>query len=123
MTRDEEGFLYFVGRKDDMIKSSGYRLSPTELEEVIYESSLVSEVAAIGVPHPRLGQGIVVVVVGASMPVDESALLAWCRSKLPAYMVPHRVYEQETLARNANGKIDRKALQQCYQSAFEDELL
>ena len=52
--RDEDGFLYFVGRKDEMIKTSGYRVSPTEVEEVVYASGTVSEAVAIGVPHETI---------------------------------------------------------------------
>src|SRR5690606_4356567 len=53
---DEEGYLYFVGRRDEMIKTSGYRVSPTEIEEVLYGTQLVGEVVALGVDHPTLGQ-------------------------------------------------------------------
>jgi acyl-CoA ligase (AMP-forming) (exosortase A-associated) len=59
---DEEGFFYFLGRRDEMIKTSGYRVSPTEVEEVVYATELVAEVAAIGVAHPVLGQAVVLVV-------------------------------------------------------------
>lgn len=59
---DDEGFLYFVGRRDEMIKTSGYRVSPTEVEEVVYATGLVAEAAAIGVSHPVLGQAVVLVV-------------------------------------------------------------
>lgn len=118
---DEEGYLYFIGREDDMIKSSGYRVSPSELEEVVYASGLVAEAAAIGIPHPRLGQGIVIVAVGGEgQTVDDAAVVAYCRQKLPAYMVPQRVEVQDALARNPNGKIDRKALVQRYQHVFEE---
>src|SRR5262249_9132855 len=58
---DEEGFLYFIGRRDEMIKTSGYRVSPTEIEEVIYASQQVGECAAFGIAHPALGQAIVLV--------------------------------------------------------------
>ena len=54
--KDDEGYIYFIGRRDDMIKTSGYRVSPSEVEEVVYSSGLVAEVAAIGVPHSRLGR-------------------------------------------------------------------
>ena len=64
--RDEEGFLYFVGRRDDMIKTSGYRVSPTEIEEVVFASGLVDEVAAIGLPHETLGQSITLLVKPAN---------------------------------------------------------
>ena len=59
--RDEEGFLYFIGRRDEMIKTSGYRVSPTEIEEEAYATGLVSDAVAVGVPHARLGHGIVLI--------------------------------------------------------------
>ena len=108
---DEAGFLYFVGRADDMIKTSGYRVSPTELEEVLYASGLVGEAVALGLPHPVLGQSIVLVAVppeGATLNTD--AVMELCRRDLPSYMMPHDVVERPSLPRNANGKIDRKAL-------------
>ena len=89
---DEEGFLYFISRRDEMIKTSGYRVSPTEVEEVIYATKLVGEAAALGIPHPVLGQAIVVVATprdGAQLDTDK--LLAQCRQRLPAFMVPARV--------------------------------
>lgn len=118
--RDEEGYLYFIGRRDDMIKTSGYRVSPTEVEEVVYSSGLVTEVAAIGVPHPRVGQAIVLVVVGCDCEcaIDESSLIRHCQQCLPAYMVPARVVQQPALTRNPNGKIDRKPLVEKYRTLF-----
>ncbi|MEO8937567.1 MAG: acyl-CoA ligase (AMP-forming), exosortase A system-associated, partial [Burkholderiaceae bacterium] len=62
--RDADGYLYFVGRRDEMIKTSGYRVSPTEVEEALYATGLLSEVAAFGVAHPVLGQAIVVIAMG-----------------------------------------------------------
>jgi acyl-CoA ligase (AMP-forming) (exosortase A-associated) len=115
--RDAEGFLYFVGRRDEMIKTSGYRVSPTEVEEVLYATQLVGECAAFGVEHPVLGQSIHVVATapgGAAMP-DVPALLDACRARMPAYMVPSAVHaEPAPLPRNPNGKIDRKLLAQRY---------
>jgi acyl-CoA ligase (AMP-forming) (exosortase A-associated) len=109
---DEEGFLYFIGRNDEMIKTSGYRVSPTEVEEVIYASGRVGEAAAIGVPHPVLGQAIVAVVTSPEgMQLDADALLADCKPHLPAYMLPSRiVISPICLPRNPNGKIDRKLI-------------
>jgi acyl-CoA ligase (AMP-forming) (exosortase A-associated) len=109
---DEEGFLYFVGRRDEMIKTSGYRVSPTEVEEVLYGSGLVGEAVAFGVKHPRLGDAIVVVATPAQGAAEvEVALRAECQKRLPPYMVPaHIEIVGEALPRNANGKIDRKAL-------------
>lgn len=104
---DAEGFLYFIGRKDDMIKTSGYRVSPTEIEEVAFASGLVSEAVAIGVPHSTLGQMIVVLAkpLDPNKPVDE--LSTFYRQKVPLYMVPHRIEWRDELPRNPNGKIDR----------------
>ncbi len=117
---DEDGFLYFIGRRDDMIKTSGYRVSPTELEEVLYSTRLVAEVAAFGVPHPTLGQGIVVVATpNATGAVDAEVLLATCRERLPAFMVPAKVeIRVGPLPRNANGKIDRKSLRAEFHETF-----
>lgn len=111
--RDADGFLYFVGRRDEMIKTSGYRVSPIEVEEPIYATGLVGECAAFGLAHEQLGQAIHVVVtpVAGADAVDTEALLAECRRRLPAYLVPARVEVQPApLPRNANGKIDRRAL-------------
>jgi acyl-CoA ligase (AMP-forming) (exosortase A-associated) len=109
---DEEGFLYFISRNDEMIKTSGYRVSPTEVEEVLYTSGRVGEAAVVGVPHPVLGQVIVAVVTPREgMQLDTDALLAVCKPHLPAYMVPGRiVISPHSLPRNPNGKIDRKLL-------------
>ena len=111
--RDAEGFLYFIGRRDEMMKTSGYRVSPTEVEEVLYATQLVGECAAFGVDHATLGQAIQVIATppaGASV-LDVAALLAECRSRMPAYMVPAGVHTVAApLPRNPNGKIDRKLL-------------
>lgn len=116
--RDEQGFLYFIGRGDDMIKVSGYRISPTEIEEVVHATGLATEVAAFGVPHPVLGQAIVVLAVGEAL--TAAALLKECQRRLPAYMVPaHIDIRTEVFPRNPNGKIDRNLLRQSYTALFE----
>jgi len=110
--RDADGFLYFIGRRDEMIKTSGYRVSPTEVEEIIYSTKLVGECVAFGVDDDRLGQSIQVIATPpADAPLDIAALLAACRIHMPAYMVPAGI-EPRTgpLPRNPNGKIDRKTL-------------
>ena len=109
---DEQGFMYFIGRRDEMIKTSGYRVSPSEVEEVIYATDLVVEVAALGVAHPVLGQAVVLVIYAPSSDdaIGEKLINA-CKLKLPAFMVPARIVVREaTLPRNPNGKIDRKQL-------------
>ncbi len=110
--RDEEGFIYFIGRKDEMIKTTGYRVSPTEVEDVLYATGLVGEAAAFGVRHPRLGEAVVVVATPApSAQLTPEALKAECAKRLPAFMVPQHIDIVEgPLPRNPNGKFDRKAL-------------
>jgi acyl-CoA ligase (AMP-forming) (exosortase A-associated) len=119
--RDADGFLYFIGRRDEMIKSSGYRISPNEVEEVVYASQLVGECAAFGVPHATLGEAVVVIATARADEARETAtLLRWCRERLPAYMVPAQIEVREgPLPRNANGKIDRKSLAAGYVQAAE----
>lgn len=111
--RDAEGFLYFVGRRDEMMKTSGYRVSPTEVEEVLYATKLVGECVAFGVDHATLGQAIQVIATApdGSAALDVPALLAECKKHMPAYMVPHGIEPMAgPLPRNPNGKIDRKTL-------------
>jgi acyl-CoA ligase (AMP-forming) (exosortase A-associated) len=119
--KDKDGFLYFVGRKDEMIKTSGYRVSPTEVEEVAYASGMVGDAVAVGAPHPELGYGIVLVVSepspGLTATLSREAgegrgegLLNFMKSRLPNFMVPHHIAWLPELPRNPNGKFDRPAL-------------
>ncbi|AQR69456.1 acyl-CoA ligase (AMP-forming), exosortase A system-associated [Janthinobacterium sp. LM6] len=110
--RDADGYLYFVGRSDDMIKTSGYRVSPAEIEEVVYASGLVGEAAALGLPHAVLGQAIALLVTPApGVELLRDSVLAACRARLPSYMVPLWVDIRDgVLPRNPNGKIDRPLL-------------
>jgi acyl-CoA ligase (AMP-forming) (exosortase A-associated) len=114
---DEEGFLYFVGRKDEMIKSSGNRISPTEVEELLFASGLVQDAMALGIPHDVFGQAVCAVVVAAPhQALDSQQLLAYCKKTMPPYMVPQAIVVEESLPRNANGKLDRPAIKtQTYQ--------
>lgn len=109
---DEEGYLYFVGRRDDMIKTSGYRVSPTEVEDILYAQPSVGECIAFGVPHPVAGQEICIIVSAAhGHSIDSANLIATCRKHMPSYMVPTRIeITTQSLPRNPNGKIDRKML-------------
>jgi len=105
--------LYFIGRRDEMMKTSGYRVSPTEVEEVLYATRLVGECVAFGVDHATLGQVIQVIATppSGSAALDIPALLAECKRHMPAYMVPAGVTPAVgPLPRNPNGKIDRKLL-------------
>jgi acyl-CoA ligase (AMP-forming) (exosortase A-associated) len=110
VTRDEEGFLYFVGRTDEMIKTSGYRVSPTEVEEVVYATGLVRDAVALGVPDSQLGQRIVLLVSPAGL--DVAALRTRLKKELPLYMQPKDVVVRAELPRSPNGKFDRNLLRQ-----------
>ncbi len=118
--RDEAGFLYFVGRRDEMIKTSGYRVSPTEVEAVLQASGLVGDCVAFGVDDAALGQAIQVVATPAAgaAGLDTVALLALCRQQLPAYMVPAGVsVAAAALPRNPNGKLDRRQIVAAWNAA------
>jgi acyl-CoA ligase (AMP-forming) (exosortase A-associated) len=118
---DDDGFLYFVGRRDEMMKTSGYRVSPTEVEEVLYASGTIGECAAFGVPHEVLGQAIVVVATPRQGDLDTPALIAHCRQHLPLYMVPTAIHARTgALPRNPNGKIDRKAIAADFERSHGD---
>jgi acyl-CoA ligase (AMP-forming) (exosortase A-associated) len=108
---DEDGFLYFVGRRDTMIKSSGFRISPTEVEEVLFQSGKLQTAAVIGVPDDVLGQTIKAFVVPRDgEPLDTSALLEHCAAKMPRYMVPKAVEVLPEIPKTSSGKVDYPAL-------------
>jgi acyl-CoA ligase (AMP-forming) (exosortase A-associated) len=108
---DEDGFLYYVGRRDTMIKSSGYRISPTEVEEALFQSGQIRHAAVIGLPDEVLGQTIKAFVVPMNgEPVDTEKLVTFCSSKIPRYMVPKAVEVLPELPKTSSGKVDYPAL-------------
>ena len=117
---DADGYCYFISRDDEMIKTTGYRVSPTEVEEEIYATQLVGEVIAFGVAHPVMGQAIAVLATAAAgRELTEALLKNECKKRLPAYLVPtHIEIMPGALPRNANGKIDRKLLASQRQQLF-----
>lgn len=112
VTRDKDDFLYFVSRKDAMIKTSGYRVSPTELESVLLEHPHINEAAVIARSSEKLGQEIIALVVGSA--TDEylfkQSIIKHCQLNLANYMIPKEVIVLDELPRNANGKVDSKRL-------------
>jgi len=111
VTMDEEGYLYFVGRRDTMIKSSGFRISPTEVEEVLMYSGWLQEAAVVGIPDEVLGQSIKAVVVPKDgMSLDADAVRAFCAEQAPHYVVPKVVEFLNKLPRTTSGKVDYSAL-------------
>jgi acyl-CoA ligase (AMP-forming) (exosortase A-associated) len=111
VVRDEEGFLYFVGRRDEMIKTSGYRVSPTEIEEVAYGTGMVRDAVALGIDDPRLGQRILLAVSPADgREFERELLLSALKQQLPLYMVPKEIIVRPELPRSPNDKFDRNLL-------------
>lgn len=109
--RDLQGFLYFIGRRDQLIKCHGYRVCPNDVEEQLHASHLVAEVAVHGRPDAVAGS----VVVAHVVPADPStftveALMDFCRSQMPAYMVPSSVEVHDSFPRRPSGKVDLQAL-------------
>jgi acyl-CoA ligase (AMP-forming) (exosortase A-associated) len=107
--QDAEGLLYFVGRDDAMIKTSGNRVSPTEVEEAAVASGVAAEAVALGVPDPRLGEAIALVVRPAA-PQREEELRAFLKRELPNFMQPASILWRDELPRSPNGKLDRERL-------------
>ena len=109
--KDNEGFLYFVGRKTDMIKTAGERISPREVEDVVCELPDVAEAAVVGVPDEILGQAIKVYIVRTTDKLREQDVLKYCVSNLGPLLVPKYVEFVSDLYRTSNGKVNRNNLQ------------
>ncbi|MGZ4996453.1 MAG: class I adenylate-forming enzyme family protein [Methylobacter sp.] len=110
-TVDEDGYLYFIGRTDDIIKSRGEKISPLEVETILYGILGIREAAVLGVPDPLLGQAVkafVSVMEGSTL--SEGQIKKLCGDKLEAFMVPKYVTFLPELPKSANGKTDKKAL-------------
>jgi acyl-coenzyme A synthetase/AMP-(fatty) acid ligase len=104
--KDREGFLYYIGRKDSMIKKDGYRISPTEVEEVLMGHPDVFEAVVYG----EVGQAAdieMVALVTAKRELDIRELRIFCRHKVPEYLIPDRFLVLDQFARTETGKIDR----------------
>ena len=109
--KDADGFLYFVGRQDTMIKTQGFRVSPDEIEELILASGLVREVAACGEPDDVAGAAIALHLVPKEPSTfSKSLLLDFCHREMPRHMIPKVIYLHESLPKTGSGKIDRKVL-------------
>jgi acyl-coenzyme A synthetase/AMP-(fatty) acid ligase len=106
---DEDGILWFVSRADTLIKSSGFRIGPEEIEDMVYASDLVNEVVAFGVEDELLAQVIHIAVSSKDgETVDVNALKAYCRRNMPNYMIPRHIHcWSGEIPRTANGKLDR----------------
>lgn len=108
--RAENGLLYFVGRRDAMIKSAGNRISPQEIEDAAIATDMVAEAVALGLPDERLGHAVHLVVRGTQDPDEQSKLPKSLLKELPNFMQPQAIHWREAMPLNPNGKIDRTAL-------------
>lgn len=110
-TMDTEGFLHFIARKDDIIKSGGEKVSPREIENILYSHDDIIEAAVVGVHDDILGQAIKAYVVPEhGSRLTEKEVLKYCSARLEPYMVPKQVEIREALPKTATGKIDKKGL-------------
>lgn len=111
VTMDKDGFLYFVGRRDTMIKSSGFRVSPTEVEEILFKTGLLKAAAVIGVPDDVLGQTIKAFVVardGERLEVEQ--LRQFCAANMPRHMLPKAIEVLDEMPKTTSGKVDYPSL-------------
>lgn len=117
--RDAAGLLYFVGRDDAMIKTSGNRVSPTEVEDAAQSLPSVMEAVAFGVADDRLGAAIILMVrgkAGRGSAEDQVELAAYLRQTLPNFMQPQQIIWRDSLPRNPNGKLDRTQIAATWQA-------
>lgn len=118
--RDADGYLYYLGRLDEMLKCSGFRISPAEVEQQVYRSAPeLYDVAAIGVPFGEADNAVLLVYCSDQV-VDETALLQRLRQQLPIYMCPKALVKLDELPKTANGKLDRKQLKLKYKDFFSE---
>lgn len=109
--KDEEGFLYFVARKDDMIKTKGERVSPKEIENALHDMDGIAEAAVTGVQDEILGQAIKAFIVkNSKFELSEKDIMNYCARNLESFMVPKYVEFRDSLPRSSRGKIDKKRL-------------
>ena len=117
---DEDGFLYFVGRKDDIIKTRGEKVSPKEVENVLYALPGIREAAVVGIPDPILGHAILAVVaLAAGADLTEQNILKHCARHLEDFMVPKRIAFREELPKTESGKINRRGIETEIREAAE----
>jgi acyl-CoA synthetase (AMP-forming)/AMP-acid ligase II len=112
--KDEDGFLYYISRKDEMIKTMGYRVSPTEVEETLHRIDGVADAVVFGKEIETGDQIVAAVIQPNSADVSKNEILAHARKHLPDYMVPRELYFEKEFPKTANGKIDRSLLKQKY---------
>ena len=109
--RDEDGFLYFIARKDDVIKSRGQKVSPTEVEAALFRIEGIVDAAVVGITHPLWGQAIQAhICLSPDIDLDEKTVIRHCRQWLEDFMVPNEIIFHNVLPKNASGKTDYSVL-------------
>ena len=112
---DEDGFLYFLGRNDDIIKTRGEKVSPVEVENVLYKITGIREAAVIGIPDEIMGEAIIAFVTTHDQSTrNEKEVIKECMMRLELFMVPQRVIFIDEMPRSSNSKIDKKVLKKTY---------
>jgi acyl-CoA synthetase (AMP-forming)/AMP-acid ligase II len=108
---DEDGFLYFLGRTDDIIKTRGEKVSPVEIENIIYNISGIKEVAVLGIPDEIMGEAIIAfITTHGNAGLEAKDILKECMSKLEPFMIPKEIVFLDEMPKSSNGKIDKKVL-------------
>ena len=121
--RDEEGFLYFVARKDNLIKSRGQKVSPREVEAALHQIAGILEAVVIGVEHPLWGEAVQAhVAIDRGAHLDEKSIIGRCRASLEDFMTPQSVVFHEELPKTASGKVDYVALREAHQTTRQNPL-
>jgi acyl-coenzyme A synthetase/AMP-(fatty) acid ligase len=105
--RDEEGYFYVIGRKDNLLKVGGHRINPQEIEDAFMETGLLTETIVLGIPDDLLGHKLIAVGVAKNGDVTIPRMLSECAKRLPKHKLPHDVKLVRALPKNSSGKIDR----------------
>lgn len=111
---DSDGYLFLVDRASEMIKSGAFRVSPSEIEELIGELEFVDQVAVCGVPDDLLGQVPIAFVVGEESSCNTQEITRYCRKNLSLQKVPREIYWRKALPRTSSGKLRRRVLSESY---------
>ena len=120
---DPDGFLFFVGREDELIKSQGYRISPSEIENIIYKNFKVDGAVVFGISDLDMGQAIVLVIYKPMGNIESISIKKTFREQTPFYMRPSKIIIiEENCPRNTNGKIDRKKIKQLFKEKLTKEI-
>jgi acyl-coenzyme A synthetase/AMP-(fatty) acid ligase len=106
---DDDGFFYVTGRKDGLLKISGHRLNPEEIEEAIMESGQLIDIVLVGIPDPLQGTSLYALAEPIDSDTEALDLLQRAGQKLPSFKLPRSIFFTRALPKRSSGKVDRKA--------------